>query len=214
MSTFDIVAFDLEGAGDRTSENPTVQIGAVIKASDGTTLAEFQEIGRCDLDQYEPRCVDEFWSKVDEDSRKRKRFAKAQDAYHMWKHFSDWIVENTKGRKIVFVSDNPGYDVGVANQNLDRYFRGKSLRYINGVYTKTRDSHSAAEALAAARGMGRNEWEEKTLAWYFEKNKGTKIKKSAHTHDALDDANHMANIFLASLAYAGHCAANKGKAPF
>lgn len=199
-----ILALDLEGSGDRASENPTLEVGAVIKTTDGKTLAKFHEFGHCDPDQYEVRCVKDFWNRPDVDptGTKRMRYEEAQDAYHMWKNFYEWIEKHTKDLKnFIIVSDNPAYDCGVASYNFDRYFHGMSLHYVgnrdkdgNKTYVKIRDVHSAVESLAKLCGMERKAFEEKILESYY---KDHEIEKSDHDHDALNDANKIANTWLA-----------------
>lgn len=203
-----ILAIDIEGSGDRSSENPTLEVGAVIKTTDGKTLAKFHEFGRCDPDQYEARCVKEFWNRddVDPSGTKRMRYEEAQDAYHMWKNFYEWIETNTKDLEdFTIVSDNPAYDCGVTSYNFDRYFHGMSLHYVgnkdkdgNKTYVKIRDVHSSVETLAFLSGMERKDFEEKILKTFCGKNK---IEESEHDHDAFHDANSIANMWLAMVHF-------------
>ncbi len=195
------LTLDLEGSGDRASENPILEIGAVIKLPDGKTIAEFHELGVCKEDQYEKRCVLEFWDKVDKDGKKRKRYTEAQDSYRLWKNFYDWIVKNTKDRKKIYiVSDNPSYDCGVASYNFDRYFSGKSMHYVMGNgYTNIRDMHSAVESLAMLCGMKRSVFVAKILETYHKAH--PHVIPAEHDHDPLNDANSIANTWLAMIYF-------------
>ena len=199
-----ILALDLEGSGDRASENPTLEIGAVIKTIDGKTLAKFHELGCCNPDQYDPKCVKDFWNKpnIDPSGIKRRRYEEAQDAYLMWKHFYDWIEKNTKDfKEFIIVSDNPAYDCGVTSYNFDRYLHGESMHYVgnkdkdgNNTYVKIRDVHSSVEALAFLHRMTRKDFEKMILKTYCANHE---VEETEHDHDALNDANSIANTWLA-----------------
>jgi hypothetical protein len=195
-----VLALDLEGSGDRASENPTVEIGAIIKSPEGETIAKFHESGKCIDEQYEERCKKEFWDKVDKSGIKRKRYEESQDSYLLWKHFYEWIEENTKHLKsFIIVSDNPTYDCGTASYNFDRYFHGKSMHYVGGKgYIKIRDVHSAMEPLAELLGMKRKDLENKILENYY---KEKKVEISDHDHNPLNDANKIANLWLAMVSF-------------
>lgn len=200
-----IIALDLEGSGDRASENPAVEIGAVLKDPSGKTLSKFHEIGRCDSDQYEPRCEREFWDKIDTDRKKRKRYSEAQDACMLWRHFYDWLENAIQNfPNCIVVSDNPSYDCGVSNYNFDRYFHGKSMHYVGGNgYVKIRDVHSAVEPLAEKANMERSDFERRILVNFYMH--CSDVEKSEHTHSALDDANRIANIWLAMIQHVKSC---------
>lgn len=195
-----VLAFDLEGSGDRASENPTVEIGAVIKSPKGETVAKFHEFGKCTSDQFEERCKKEFWDKIDKGGIKRKRYEGSQDSYCLWKHFYEWIEANTNDlSSFIIVSDNPTYDCGTASYNFDRYFHGKSMHYVGqGGYVKIRDVHSAVEPLAKLLGMKRQDFEDKILEKYYEEKK---VEITEHDHDSLNDANKIANIWLAMIYF-------------
>ena len=208
-----IIAFDLEGAGQYLESNPVVQIAAVCKDKDGNILSRFSEEGRCEPEQYEASCRDEFWAKVDSAGTKRKRYEGAQDAYAMWKNFYEYLRgEFTPEKDTLVICDNPGYDACVATYNFQRYFHGRSLHYVSGSYHAIRDVHSLTVGLAAARGVNRKDWEANVLEWYLASR--AHVTRTEHTHDARDDANKIANIWLAAAAYAEHCKTHSGKAPF
>ena len=195
-----ILAIDLEGSGDRASENPTLEIGAVLKSPNGKTLASFYEFGRCDPDQYEERCKKEFWNKEDKDGRKRKRYEDAQDQYSLWNKFYKWIQTCTKPFKnFIVISDNPAYDCAISSHNFDRYLHGETMHYVSGKKHKIRDVHSAVEPMALMCGMSRDDFEDLILGLYYKKYPD--VEKSDHDHSAINDANKIANIWLAMIEF-------------
>ena len=133
------LAFDIEKAGCLPIRHPVIAVGVCLGDEDGLIIEKkrwtFQVQWPDDLKNpshygdFEPRCWEEFWSKQKPELiAELKQDAKPQK--EGWNDFVKWVDElEKKYSKIVLLSDNPGYDLGAIDVNLERYTERMPLRY-------------------------------------------------------------------------------------
>ena len=209
-----VLAFDVEGSGQYVLANPVTEVGAVVKSmKTGKTLDTFDARGHCRLDQYEKRCVDEFWDEKDPGAKRRKLYEAAPLQCHMWIAFRDFAKHTyATHSQVTLVSDNPAYDAMLVTMGLQRYLDGEELHYISGTYRTIRDSNALLEGMALCRGLARQDFVKTLLTWYL--SSVPSAENVAHDHNAVHDASYIANTWIAAHHYASHVACHEGKAPF
>ncbi len=212
MSDWVVLAVDVEGTGQCFVKNPIVEVGISVKRLDtGETVMTSCHMGRAHSDEYEPRCMREFWSQVDPDGERRLAYARARPQWDFWLDVEmDFVNTFRDHASVSVVSDNPAYDIAAISFNLQRYLNAPDVHYISGTYHAVRDSHSTLEVLAAMRGEPRKEFEKKLLDWFH--GAFSDSERADHDHNAAHDACYIANTWIAAHHYAKVCAA--GKAPF
>ena len=212
MSDRGVLAVDIEGTGQCFVKHPIVEVGISVKRLDtGRTMTTSCHTGRAHSEEYEPRCVREFWSQVDPSGERRLAYTSAQPQWDLWLGVETEFVQTFRQHgSVSVVSDNPAYDIGGISFNLQRYLNVPDVHYISGTYHAVRDSHSTLEALSAMRGELRREFETKLLDWFHDAFPAS--ERAEHDHNAAHDASYIANTWIAAHHYAKACAA--GKAPF
>ena len=103
---------------------------------------------------FQRKTQDEFWSRYPDLLRFIEE--RAADSASEWKRVDQWLDElardaKTDGYEVLWVSDNPAYDVGAIDAELLEYLRRLPLRYDSeGEYRRVRDTTAALYALGSA----------------------------------------------------------------
>ena len=135
------VAFDIEKAGCMNYAHPMVSIGYAVGDSEGklldknkinlkVTWPKVNENGVVtNYGDFEPRCWDEFWSKRPTSliTNLQENAVSQAEGMQVFANFLDGLEK--KYEKIVFLSDNAGFDIAALDINLERYVRRIPLRY-------------------------------------------------------------------------------------
>ncbi len=134
------VAFDIE-AGGPGFDHPIVSVGVCHGTSEKYTKARWSF--KVDVAQFEKRCYDEFWSKQGELLESLSKEAEAQES--KWESILAFIdglevMYPSETHKVVFVSDNPAYDISRIDYMLYTKFKRLPLRYTtDGKYRRISD---------------------------------------------------------------------------
>ncbi len=130
-----ILAFDVEKAG-HTTRYPVIELGAAVADGDGRIVATFLSSAyNPQVQEMEPRCYEEFWSKFPNALRAiKKRTPKGMPVEmaqrRMILGFVDFVrdwQETTKeaGQKLFIVTDNASYDPLAINFLIEQHCPGK-----------------------------------------------------------------------------------------
>lgn len=87
--------------------------------------------------------------------------------------FANWVVSNSKKSRPVFIGDNVAFDFSFVNYYLHKYYKSNPF------------GHSARNVKDLYKGLEGNIRVDPA-----------KLRKTPHTHNALDDAMGIAEIFL------------------
>jgi hypothetical protein len=135
------VAFDIESAGSDL-DRPVLAVGVCH----GTNLIDYGKRRWCiefQRAQIEKRCMDEFWSKHEDILQTIEK--EARNPYIVWKQIARFIddLETLYPREthdIIFVSDNPAFDIALIDRNLKSMVDRLPLRYTkDGMYRTISD---------------------------------------------------------------------------
>lgn len=124
------IAIDIEKAGCLISKHPIVSIGYCI----GNDQGDIYKKGKINLKvewpyDFEPRCWNSFWSKQSKEMidnlkenavEQRDGFVLLNDMISKWERDYETIV---------YLSDNPSFDIANIDYNLEKYCDRKPLRY-------------------------------------------------------------------------------------
>lgn len=193
-----LVAVDIESTGALFS-HPVNSIGFTVGDMNGNILERKKfniavkwfkmTDGKMDYGDFEPRCVDEFWSQLSPEIISRCFTPEPEKPEYAWKNIASWInclelkyplEEGEKPwKKFIFVSDNASFDIAKINYGLERYANRLPMRF--STTKKYRSVISADDML----DMLPKEKYEEVMA---------RINSmSIHDHDCLNDSH---NIYL------------------
>jgi hypothetical protein len=134
------LAWDIE-AGGPLNKNPVIAVGCCYGTS--KSYKKIRWFIDFDLEQFDSRCYEEFWSKNLEILNDIKK--NSIDAKQAWREIASFltIIESdypADNYKIKIVSDNPSYDISKIDYCLEFYTGRKGLHYNdNGSYRGVSD---------------------------------------------------------------------------
>lgn len=123
------VALDIESFGPRL-DDPVVAIGYVV----GDESGHIKESGviciEADVKQIEQQCYDQFWVHQQALLKRIQEHAiPSPDAWFTFKEWIDGLETKYPDDTIIFLSDNPVYDIGKLDFHLYMYTQRAPLRY-------------------------------------------------------------------------------------
>ena len=172
------VAFDIESAG-ADLHSPVLAVGVCH----GTRFEDRKKQRWCmkfQRSEIEKRCMDEFWSKHEDILSRIEK--EARDTDIVWKEIAQFIdgletLYPHETHKIIFVSDNPAFDITLIDVNLKRTVGRLPLRYTTaGVYRVINDPSEQR-------------------VWFPKRNEMDAFVKANSSHDHLPD-NDAEHIYL------------------
>lgn len=146
-----LVAVDIERTGSFMIKNKTLSIGFYIGDGIGNKLSTHkfnttvkwpkygEETEILDYGDFEPRCWDEFWVKL-QHSIVEKCVENAKSEKETWTEVADFLNDleikyPESEYEIKFLSDNPAFDIGNIDYGLEKYANRLPMRYSSkGVY--------------------------------------------------------------------------------
>lgn len=167
------------------TRHPLVAIGVHLRLIDGTTSKRIFRFA-FDIKDFEPRCIEEFWSKNMDKLEKLKSLPLSTIA-----DFAAYIDElDTLYPNLIILSDNPAYDIGFINYLYDRDLNRKPLQYrANGKYRIIVDQNSYLWATMPESG---DPW-----IWDADVIKKFDLKiTSVHDHMPDNDAEHISDVLV------------------
>lgn len=129
------IAWDIEKGGP-CFEHPIIAVGVCYGTK--TTYRKKRFCLTFDINNFEEKCLKEFWSKFPNILEKIK--SEATPVVETWEAITDFLtlleVAYPEDKyNIVMLSDNPAYDIGHIDYNLFHYTARWGLRYTdNGDY--------------------------------------------------------------------------------
>lgn len=190
-----IFAIDLETSGQCTKTNFVIQIGACCIDDDkywegnpeACVVSRFSTYLPCPVGrEWEPRCVEEFWSKHPETlARANNGVFEAKD--DGVSRFLAWVKEHQDpdAAKNLLVSDNAAFDMVFLASVLPP---GRSLLYLFGAYKNSPiDTHSFSLGVAN-RDVGMNGCNDADAGALQNLKTVFPAFKTNHDHDAGNDA--------------------------
>jgi len=202
------VSFDVEVSGRNQPgsmvrpNNQILSIGvcaydAVVDTVKGNTLKTVGKEGCIlklpDLDQFEPRCVEEFWIKTGKEEM--MRIKAGQDTALDERQAAEWVVvilkkySNHPNGRTVICSDNPAFDFSWIDNLVCRQLPYAPVSQysvvVDGKYTAPLCLKSASQAILAARGRHNSGW------WKMDG-----FLKVDHDHNPMNDAESMLVRYL------------------
>ena len=189
--SFPLLTIDVESGGCQVTRHPLIAIGVDFRLVEPSRQlgSNNKRIFRFpfDIKDFEPRCMEEFWSKNMDKLEKLKALPISTIA-----DFAQYVDElDAKYPDLVIMADNPTFDVGFINYLYDRDLNRKPLQYrADGKYRIIVDQNSYLWATMP----------ELKDPWVWD---STVIKKfnlqltSVHDHMPDNDAEHIADMFMA-----------------
>lgn len=176
------VAHDIEKAGALLS-HPIVSVGFYIGDAYGGKLETFQMNIKVkwpeakDYGDFEPRCWDNFWSKLSEEV-KENITKDALEPEEAWFKIKEWLVGlESKYSNIKFLTDNASFDSASIDYCLEKYCKSMPMRYsTKGAYRSIISADDKFEMLPSK--LQQSAYEE--------------IKKQVnHDHNPVNDAHYI-----------------------
>lgn len=193
MTTY--IAFDIEKAGCGLIGHPIFSIGICVGDADGNVLQKkrinlrigwplVDDNGRIkNYGSFEPRCWDQFWSKQPKDLVEQLKSG-AVDQHEGFASFSRFLDTFEDNAEVVFLSDNPSFDIATLDANLERYSNRMPLRYsASWAYRTVVDTDSVMDLLP-----------KRELAKITEKFVDPFV---VHDHDPANDAEYIYRSYVA-----------------
>jgi len=198
-----LIGVDIEKAG-AMFQHPVISVGFVIGTLHGVILERkkfnlqvewFQTAENGSVLSYgdfEPRCVDEFWSKHPEAIEKCVKNPAPEAQSIAWMNIASWInsleLKYPHDRyNIVFVTDNASFDIANIDYNLEKYLNRLPMRYTTtGKYRSIVAGDDMLEMLPQDRQAGAVR-EINAL--------------SVHDHNCINDAYHIMLQYVMAIKY-------------
>jgi DNA polymerase III epsilon subunit-like protein len=132
MTTY--IAVDIEATGASYKKHKVLSVGFVV--GDGTVVLERKRFNVLALwkpveegGDFEARCINEFWSKMDEKTKEECKRDAVED-FVAWKAIEGWLNEmEHKYEKIEFLTDNASFDIARIDYCLDKYCDRLPMRF-------------------------------------------------------------------------------------
>jgi len=144
-----LVAVDIEKTGHLLTRHPVVSFGLVVGELDGKILErlkvnfkvkwpqENETENKGDLHDFEERCWTEFWlpnlEKFQPNCTSNPDPISQAEGWSKIANFINELETKYKNRKIVFLSDNPSFDVANIDYYLEFYANRAPMRYTTGL---------------------------------------------------------------------------------
>lgn len=189
-----LVAHDIEKTGSNLISNPIISVGFYIGDLYGNHISSHKFNIKVnwpdivdnvvkDYGDFEPRCWNEFWSKLDidiiESCLDNPAPLPAKDAWIAIAKFIDELeIRFPEDRyKIKFLSDNASFDTASIDYALEKYANRSPMRYSStGEYRSVISADDMFEMLSPRKIK------------YANKYIDSRVK---HDHDPVNDAHHM-----------------------
>lgn len=132
MTTY--IAVDIETTGASYKKHKILSVGFVV--GDGVELLERKRFNISanwksveEGGDFEARCINEFWSKMDEKTKEDCKRDALEDSV-AWKAIESWLNEmEHKYRDIAFLTDNASFDIARIDYCLDKYCDRSPMRF-------------------------------------------------------------------------------------
>ncbi len=132
MTTY--IAVDIETTGASYKLHKVISVGFVV--GDLKTVLERKRFNISAVwrpveqgGDFEARCINEFWSKMDEKTKEECKIDAMSDA-EAWNSLNEWLTEmERKYGKIKFLTDNASFDIARIDYCLDKYCNRLPMRY-------------------------------------------------------------------------------------
>lgn len=180
-----LLAIDIESGGCQPSKHPLIAIGTCLFKPCGS---KEKKIFRFNFDyaKFEPKCVEEFWSKHQDKLDKLKQLPISSIA-----DFANYVDDLDKQfDNLTILSDNPSYDISFINYVYDVELNRKPILYkYNNKYRIVIDPNSYFWALMP----------ETDDPWISDSKVLNKFKveiNSVHDHMPDNDAEHILDTFV------------------
>lgn len=191
MATF--VSVDIEKTGSFLIQNPVISVGFFVGDDQGNKLLtkkfnmQVKFPVKDDYGDFEPRCWDEFWSKLDQKIIEAST-ENAQPQETAWKAVNAFLDElEAKYDKIKFLTDNASFDIASIDYNLEKYCKRAPMRYNSkGKYRSVISADDMLDMLP--------EKELKLAYEYINAN-------SKHDHDPVNDAHNIYLQYIQAIKY-------------
>ncbi len=123
-----VISFDVESRGKSPSQHGILAVGICCGTTDGSVIMKKTwNVKPLNTRQfYEPRCLEEFWSKHTD--LKKILETNAVEASVFAHEFRNMLNEWEKTHTIYLLCDNPTFDAGFINWYLD-FFGLDSMQY-------------------------------------------------------------------------------------
>jgi len=155
------VAVDIEKTGDRLLADRIISVGLHVGTKYGETkkykkfnfLVEWFDLKAKTNGDFDPICVDEFWSKQSKEViRQCQENPEPLERVAGWKAFRKYIDDledefPNEQYKIVFLTDNASFDIASIDRELEQYGGFKLLRRTHRNYKNFR--HNFRSVIAA-----------------------------------------------------------------
>lgn len=132
MATY--IAVDIETTGASYKKHKVLSVGfvvgdlkVVLERKRFNIIADWRpvELGG----DFEARCINEFWSKMDEKTKEDCKTDAMEDGL-CWKVIDLWLAEmERKYGKIKFLTDNASFDIARIDYCLDKYCDRLPMRF-------------------------------------------------------------------------------------
>ena len=189
-----IFSLDIEHSGYEI-----IAIGAVVVDETGNKIHEFLATSYHEETIFTKKCWSEFWSKNPEALLGLvdcpQKVSNTSELTELFYNFYTDVWH----QQMTFISDNPGFDIGELNAELNCL--GKSSLYTDqyGKYHKIKDVVGVQEGIIRARNNGVSpEW---GLSQFIREQyaTGTKLPLIEHDHNPVNDAHSIAIDYLICL---------------
>jgi len=177
------LAIDIESGGGFMTKNPLIAIGTCLLNEDGSKEKK-RFTFNFKIEDFEPDCVERFWSKNMEVLNTFKN-----DSKSTLQDFANYIDELDKiYPSLVIICTNPAYDIGFINHLYDKELnRLPLMNKYNGKYRFITDLNSMIYAMFPHSST--NKVDKQLLTQY-----GVVIPE-LHNHYPEDDAEYIIDIY-------------------
>jgi hypothetical protein len=201
-----LVAHDIEKTGSFIIANPIISVGFFVGDDQGNTLLTRKfniqvkwptyvyngdNKEKMLYNDFEPRCWDEFWSKLDP-AIKDRCLVDAKPAQEAWFEVSKFLDEleilyPEDTHKIVFVTDNASFDTASIDYALEKYCQRAPMRYSSkGKYRSVKSGDDMYDMMPDERKHEAKERIDKLVK---------------HDHDPVNDAHFIYLQYVEALKY-------------
>lgn len=154
------VAVDIEKTGDRLLADLIMSVGLYIGTKYGDTkktakfnfLVQWFDLEAKTYGDFEPRCVDEFWSRqpkeVLQQCQQNPEPLKRVAGWKAFRQYIDDLEEEFPNDqyKIVFLTDNASFDIASIDRELEHYGGFKLLRRTHRDYANFKHNYRSVIA--------------------------------------------------------------------
>lgn len=124
-----LFAVDIEGSGASVSKNGIVAIGWCVGDLKGNVLEKRRVSVKLQNRLFEPRCVNQYWTKPEQAAQLQVFLREAVDPYEAIRLFMSAVDSFEDKYDVTILSDNPAYDIAWLNSYIDTFLGRNPLLY-------------------------------------------------------------------------------------